>query len=42
MKFFKVYEELGEDFMNDHLEDELKKYKNHGLRPEYKYDISLF
>ena len=42
MKFFKVYEEFGEDFMKEHLEYELKKYKNEGLRPEYQRGISLF
>lgn len=42
MKFFKVYEEFGEDFMKDHLEYELKKYANEGLRPEYQRGISLF
>ena len=42
MKFFKVYEELGEDFMNDHLEDELKKYNMEGLKEEFKEGISLF
>ena len=42
MKFFKVYEEFGEDFMQEHLEYELKKYKNEGLRPEYQRGISLF
>ena len=42
MKFFKVYEEFGEDFMQEHLEYELKKYANEGLRPEYKKGISLF
>lgn len=42
MKFFKVYEEFGENFMQEHLEYELKKYKNEGLRPEYQRGISLF
>jgi hypothetical protein len=42
MKFFKVYEEFGEDFMQEHLEYELKKYNTEGLRPEYKKGISLF
>ncbi len=42
MKFFKVYEEFGEDFMQEHLEYELKKYANEGLRPEYQKGISLF
>lgn len=39
MKFFKVYEEFGENFMQEHLEYELKKYANEGLRPEYKKGI---
>lgn len=42
MKFFKVYEEFGEDFMQEHLEYELKKYTTEGLRPEYQRVISLF
>ena len=42
MKFFKVYEEFGEDFMNEHLEYELKKFTNEGLRPEFQRGISLF
>lgn len=42
MKFFKLYEEFGEDFMQEHLEYELKKYAIEGLRPEYKKGISLF
>jgi hypothetical protein len=42
MKFFKVYEEFGEDFMKEHLEYELKKYDKEGLRPEYQRGISLF
>ena len=42
MKFFKVYEEFGEDFMKEHLEYELKKYANEGLRLEYQKGISLF
>ena len=41
MKFFKVYEDFGEDFMQEHLEYELKKYASEGLRPEYKKGISL-
>lgn len=42
MKFFKVYEEFGEDFMKEHLEYELDKYLKEGLRPEYQRGISLF
>ena len=42
MKFFKVYEEFGEDFMKEHLEYELDKYLKEGLRPEYQQGISLF
>ena len=42
MKFFKVYEEFGENFMQEHLEYELKKYTTEGLRPEYQRGISLF
>jgi len=42
MKFFNVYEEFGEDFMQNHLEYELDKYLKEGLRPEYQKGISLF
>jgi hypothetical protein len=42
LKFFNVYEQFGEDFMKKHLEYELKKYANEGLRTEYKREISLF
>ena len=42
MKFFKVYEEFGEDFMQEHLEYELKKYANEGLSTDYQKEISLF
>lgn len=42
MKFFNVYEQFGEDFMKEHLEFELEKYKKEGLRPEYQKGISLF
>ena len=42
MKFFKVYEEFGKDFMQEHLEYELKKYANEGLRTDYQKEISLF
>jgi hypothetical protein len=40
-KFFKVYEEVGEDSMREHLEYELNKYAKEGLRPEYQRGISL-
>lgn len=42
MKFFNVYEQFGEDFMKEHLEFELEKYRKEGLRPEYQKGISLF
>ncbi|ENA1802855.1 hypothetical protein ABF179_002268 [Flavobacterium psychrophilum] len=42
MKFFKVYEEFGEDFMHKHLKYELDKYLKEGLRLEYQKGISLF
>ena len=42
MKFFNVYEEFGQDFMQDHLKYELDKYLKEGLRPEYKKGISFF
>ena len=42
MKFFNVYEQFGEDFMKEHLEFELEKYRKESLRPEYQKGISLF
>ncbi len=42
LKFFNVYEQFGEDFMKEHLEFELEKYRKEGLRPEYQKGISLF
>lgn len=42
IKFFNVYEEFGQDFMQDHLKYELDKYLKEGLRPEYKKGISFF
>jgi len=41
-KFFNVYEQFGKDFMTEHLEYELKKYANEGLRPEYQREVSIF
>lgn len=42
MKFFIVYEEFGEEFMQKHLQYELDKYTKEGLRVEYQKGISLF
>ncbi|SEB01556.1 hypothetical protein SAMN05443667_11562 [Flavobacterium gillisiae] len=42
LKFMKLYEDMGEDFMKEHLEYELEKYNTEGLREEYKGGISLF
>ncbi len=41
MKFFSVYEQLGEKFYQEHLEYELNKYLNEGLREDYQQDIRL-
>ncbi len=41
-KFFQVYETVGEDFMNEHLDYELNLYKNSGLREDYKNGLKLF
>lgn len=41
-KFLQVYETLGENFMEDHLHYEIKKYLNEGLRDDYKRDLPLF
>ena len=42
IKFIQVYEDFGENFMNNHLNHELKKYAIDGLRNEYKKEITLF
>jgi hypothetical protein len=40
--FYQNYERLGAEHMNSHLQYELRKYMNEGLRPTYHGDLSLF
>lgn len=39
MKFFAVYEMSGEEFYYEHLNYEINKYLNEGLREDYKYNL---
>ena len=39
MKFFAVYELSGEDFYYEHLNYEINKYVNEGLREDYKRNL---
>jgi len=41
LKFFQVNEKMGGDFMEEHLSYELDKYRQEGLRSEYKKDLQL-
>lgn len=42
LKFYQVKEKMGEEFMEEHLAYELDKYRQEGLRAEYKKDLRLF
>lgn len=39
MKFFAVYEMSGEEFYYEHLNYEVNKYINEGLREDYKHNL---
>ncbi len=39
MKFFAVYEMSGEDFYYEHLNYEINKYLQEGLREDYKHNL---
>jgi len=41
LKFFQVYEMGGDMFLNEHLQYEVEKYLNEGLRQEYKQELNL-
>jgi hypothetical protein len=41
-KFFQVYESMGQEVMEEHLEYEIAKYSQEGLRPDYKVTLELF
>jgi len=42
MKFFGVYEKFGKKYCDEHLQYEINKYLNEGLRDDYKQDLKLF
>lgn len=42
LKFFQVYEMIGEEGMNSHLDYEVEKYLEEGLRAEYNQELKLF
>lgn len=42
LKFFQVYEMMGEEGMNSHLGYEVEKYLEEGLREEYNQELKLF
>ena len=42
LKFFQVYEMLGEQRLQGHLQYEVEKYLGEGLRPDYKQELPLF
>lgn len=42
LKFFAVYEMLGEQRLQGHLQYEVDKYLAEGLRPDYKQELPLF
>jgi hypothetical protein len=42
LKFFQVYEMMGDAMFYDHLKYEVNKYIQEGLRADYKQDLKLF
>jgi hypothetical protein len=42
LKFFQVYEMMGDTMFYEHLKYEVDKYIQEGLRPDYKQDLKLF
>lgn len=41
-KLLQVYEMMGDEMLDSHLEYEVKKYLREGLRPEYRSELTLF
>jgi hypothetical protein len=41
LKFFQVYEMVGDTYLDEHLKYEVDKYLQHGLREDYKKDLKL-
>ena len=42
LKFFQVYEMLGDERLEQHLRYEVQKYSAEGLREDYKRELRLF
>lgn len=42
LKFFQVYEMMGDTMLLEHLKYEVDKYIHEGLRQDYKQDLDLF
>lgn len=42
LKFMRVNEQFGQKMLFEHLEYEINKYRNEGLREDYKIGLSLF
>ncbi len=42
LKFINVKEMLGDEMFDQHLNYEVQKYFQEGLRPDYQYDLKLF
>ncbi len=42
LKFFQVYEMMGDTMFNEHLKYELDKYSEEGLRGDYQQELKLF
>lgn len=42
IKFYNIYEMAGEEFLDEHLEYEINRYLNRGLRSDYKKKVYLF
>ena len=41
-RFLQINEKMGRSMMDSHLEYELEKYLNEGLRPDYCQELKLF
>jgi hypothetical protein len=41
-KFLQIKERFGDEMVDQHLADEIKKYHQEGLRPEYQQGLKLF
>lgn len=42
LKFYQVYEMMGDELVNEHLKYEIEKYIKEGLRQDYQQDLKLF